>query len=764
MAMSATVEAERTAALLGGGGPAVPVVDGAGRAAPGRRPLEPTAAGRAPLRRPRGDAGVPRPRGGHDASRAGRAGRRRAGLRAGRRARSTRSPAASPASVTSTCGPLHGRLTTDEQDLALSEGPRRRVVVSTAVAESSLTVPGVRTVVDAGLSREPRTDHRRGLAGLVTVRVSRAAAEQRAGRAGREGPGAVYRCWSQAEHAHLAAHPLPEIADRRPDVVRARGWRSGVRPGGVGLALLDQPPVAALDAALATLRRPRRARRRRSGDRRRVARSPRSAPTPAWPARCSTGRRSSAPVAPRRWSRCSPRTCGPRVPTWWRRCARRGAEAGAWATVRASPGRPRCPPTLREHRGEPGLGDDLAVGTVVALAHPDRIARRRSGRAALPDGLRHRRGAAARRRRPRPASSGSRSPTSTAPPGARDAIVRSAAPLEESLALEAAVGRWDEPTTCAGARVGSSPVASPGWAPSSCAACRWPTPTRRSSQRRCATGCAREGLGVLRWSEAATALRDRLAFLHRALGEPWPDVSDDGLLAAIDDAGWPASSPGCAPRATWRASTSSSACGGCCPGPRPRASTSSRPSGSPCRAAAASASTTDPTSRCWRSGVQEMYGATATPRLADGRVPVLLHLLSPAGRPAAVTADLASFWTTGYPRHARRPARALPEALLARGPGHGRAAARHQAPRGDRLAHAQLGPVDLAVRSWYSLTLPGQLVVMRGPSTYQLSQPVHDGRGQPRLHLGVVGVVDLRAHLDRAARRQSARRRATWAT
>ena len=110
--------------------------------------------------------------------------------------------------------PLHGRLTAGEQDLALTAGARRRVVVSTAVAESSLTVPGVRTVVDAGLSREPRTDHRRGLAGLVTVGVSRAAAEQRAGRAGREAPGAVYRCWSQAEHAHLPAHPSPRSPPR----------------------------------------------------------------------------------------------------------------------------------------------------------------------------------------------------------------------------------------------------------------------------------------------------------------------------------------------------------------------------------------------------------------------------------------------------------------------------------------------------------------------------------------------------------------------
>ena len=73
------------------------------------------------------------------------------------------------------------------------------MVLATAVAESSLTVPGVRAVVDAGLARVPRTDHRRGLAGLVTVRVSAAVAEQRAGRAGREGPGRVLRCWPEGE-------------------------------------------------------------------------------------------------------------------------------------------------------------------------------------------------------------------------------------------------------------------------------------------------------------------------------------------------------------------------------------------------------------------------------------------------------------------------------------------------------------------------------------------------------------------------------------
>src|SRR5690606_13672917 len=147
---------------------------------------------------------------------------------------------------------LHGRLSAAEQDRALTEGPGRRVVVSTAVAESSLTVPGVRVVVDAGFSREPRTDHVRGLAGLVTVPVSRAAAEQRAGRAGRLGPGVVLRCWSEADHAHLAAHPDPEIrtADLTAFVLEVARWGS---EDPQELALLDQPPAHAIRTARQTL-------------------------------------------------------------------------------------------------------------------------------------------------------------------------------------------------------------------------------------------------------------------------------------------------------------------------------------------------------------------------------------------------------------------------------------------------------------------------------------------------------------------------------
>ena len=149
--------------------------------------------------------------------------------------------------------PLHGRLPAAAQDAALQAGPRRRVVLATALAESSLTVPGVRVVVDAGLSRVPRADLSRGLGSLVTVRASRAAVTQRAGRAGREGPGAVYRCWTAAEHDRLPAHDEPEVttADLTAFALELACWGA---PGGRGLALLDPPPPAALLVAEQTLR------------------------------------------------------------------------------------------------------------------------------------------------------------------------------------------------------------------------------------------------------------------------------------------------------------------------------------------------------------------------------------------------------------------------------------------------------------------------------------------------------------------------------
>ncbi|WP_255495649.1 helicase-related protein, partial [Nocardia sp. GTS18] len=148
--------------------------------------------------------------------------------------------------------PLHGRLAGAAQDSALRPGARRRVVLSTAVAESSLTVPGVRAVVDSGLSRVSRVDHRRGLSGLATVRVSAAVAEQRAGRAGREAPGRAWRCWPEYEHHTLPAYPDPEIrtAELTRLALELACWGT---PDGSALAWWDAPPEGALTAARTVL-------------------------------------------------------------------------------------------------------------------------------------------------------------------------------------------------------------------------------------------------------------------------------------------------------------------------------------------------------------------------------------------------------------------------------------------------------------------------------------------------------------------------------
>ncbi len=545
--------------------------------------------------------------------------------------------------------PLHGRLTSAEQDLALTLGARRRVVVSTSVAESSLTVPGVRTVVDGGLSREPRTDHARGLAGLVTVRVSRAAADQRAGRAGREAAGAAYRCWSQAEHGHLSEHPLPEIAtaDLTSFALEAALWGA---PGGAGLALLDPPPVIALEAATRTL--VDLGALTADGE---VSEQGRAIAGLATDPRLARALLAGAPlVGAERAAEVVAllsedlRTPGTDLVATLRLLRRggSGAATGAWKHAARRLHR-ALPDDLRRHRGEAGLGDDLAVGTVVALAHPDRVARRRSGSqaylmvsgtgAVLPRGV---------------DAAGLTEWIAVADvertAGARDALVRSAAALEESLALEAAASRWEESDEVRwdDARLVARRVTRLGAIELGSVALSDPAPALVA--RALEDGLTREGLGVLRWSDAATALRDRLDFLHRSLGDPWPDVGDDGLLATIDT--WLGDE--LARVRTHRDLARIDVLAGLRRLlPWPAAGRLDElaperlvvPSGSTVRLDYA------PDQPVLAVRVQEMFGASTVPRLAGGRVPVLLHLLSPAGRPAAVTADLASFWTSGYP-------------------------------------------------------------------------------------------------------------------
>ncbi|WP_246042658.1 ATP-dependent helicase HrpB [Streptomyces globosus] len=569
---------------------------------------------------------------------------------------------------------VHGRAPAAVQDAVLAPrtGGGRRVVLATSVAESSLTVPGVRVVVDSGLAREPRTDHARGLGALATVRASRAAARQRAGRAGREAPGTVYRCWSEAEHGLLPAFPAPEIrlADLAGFALQAACWGD---PDASGLALLDRPPAGAMAAARAVLASvgavdgagratPRGKRMARLGLHPRLARALVDGPAAAGTAGPEAVRRVAEVVA--LLSEEPPREYGDDLVAAWRRAAAGGdayaarwrAEARRLASLAAA--EPSAASGGRTDGGGRGAdrgadrgqgGDDRLAGLVVALAFPERVARRQgpgrflmaSGtRAALPEGSRL-------------ASAGDWLAVAVADrsAGSADARLRLAAPLDGDTALAAAEHllvsaqevHWEEGDVVARAveRLGAIALAErPLTAPD-------PALLRAALLR----GLAEEGpAGLLRWSKEAAALRERLSFLHRTPGGDWPDVSDAALTARAEDWLEPELS-----RARRRADLARIDAGRALARLLPWASGEAArldelaperievPSGSRIRV---DYSGEQPVLAV---KLQELFGLAETPRVGGvPGVPVLVHLLSPAGRPAAVTADLASFWRSGY--------------------------------------------------------------------------------------------------------------------
>ncbi|WP_407318529.1 ATP-dependent helicase HrpB [Isoptericola halotolerans] len=551
--------------------------------------------------------------------------------------------------------PLHGRLPGAEQDRALQATSGRRVIVSTAVAESSLTVPGVRVVVDAGLVREPRTDHHRGLAGLVTRSVSQAAAEQRAGRAGRQGPGTVYRCWSEAEHARLEPHPRPEIqtADLTGPMLELAVWGA---PGGKGLALLDAPPpaaAAAADAVLAELGAvtadgvvtargraiaavgtdPRLARALLDGA---EAVGPRVAAETVALLAADGGPSDVDLSAALRRQRSAPGRSNP-----WRR------EADRWERVVArrerSPRDDRAGTSIGTH----GVSLDLAVGIVTALAHPDRIARKRPG------SDRYLMAGGAGARLPGGALAGSEwlaVAEATRSPGQPDALVRSAVPIDEATAREAGASllRTVDDVAWRDGRLVSRRVERLGAIELSAKPLtRPPSELVAAAVQR---GLRSEGIDLVPWPPAAVSLRRRLAFLHAALGEPWPDVSDAALEDHVPAWLGPDLDRVRTGRDLRRVDTTT-ALRRLLPWPEaarldvlaPERVTV--PTGSALRV-----DYSDPDRPTLAARIQEVFGWQGAPALADGRVPLVLELLSPAQRPAAVTADLAGFWRTGYPQ------------------------------------------------------------------------------------------------------------------
>jgi ATP-dependent helicase HrpB len=542
---------------------------------------------------------------------------------------------------------LHGQAPAAVQDAVLAgASARRRVILSTSVAESSLTVPGVRIVVDSGLAREPRVDHARGLGSLTTVRASLATATQRTGRAGREGPGAAFRCWPEAEDGTRARWPAPEIAvaDLAPFALQAACWGD---PDAVGLALLDAPPAGALAAAREVLAAigavdpgsgrptPRGTRMSRAGVHPRLARALLDGAAAVGP------RRAAEVVA--LLSEEPPRSYGDDLASAWR-TARRGGDAYA-ARWRAESR--RLASAASSAADVTSGSDDAAAGLVAALAFPERVARRRGGGYLMASGTAAQLGGGSRL--------GGVEWLAVAvadrPAGAASARVRLAAAIDEGtarMAAEPLLSAYEEVGWSGGDVVARS-VESLGAIELTARPLRSPAPERLRAAL--ADGLRGEGTSLLRWTRDAEGLRQRLAFLHRELGEPWPDVSEAALLDPDRVEAWLGPELG---RARRRADLERIEAGQALSRLLPWATGEAArldelaperigvPSGSRIRVSY------EGEQPVLAAKLQELFGWTETPRIAGGRVPLLIHLLSPAGRPAAVTADLASFWRDGY--------------------------------------------------------------------------------------------------------------------
>ena len=576
---------------------------------------------------------------------------------------------------------LFGAMPAADQDAALQPSPagRRRVVLATDIAETSLTVAGVRVVVDAGLARRPRHDPRSGLTRLHTGAAARSSADQRAGRAGRTEPGVAYRLWSPAEHATRAAYPDPEIAtvDLASLALELAVW--GADPA--DLAFLDPPPPAALADARSLL-----------DDL--GALDPEGRPTPSGRAMAALPLHPrlarmviDATATDRGWAACvlaavledrdvlrgRPDDLPTDIESRARlvaepRATHPDADRGALGSARrrATELARRAGVRPRELRA-----DDL--GPVLALAYPDRIAQRRSrGR------VRMRAGGGAWIPATDPLADEDLLVVASLDAADGDARVRLAAALDPADVEAAAAGAievvdavaWDDgrddlrrrTERRLGALVlaAADGPAAPG--PATTAALLERVRTTR--------------LGLLRWSDGARSLQQRVAFVRRHARPDWPDLDDEALLATLPE--WLAPMvPGASSRRDLARVDLTQALlarlGHHHRAELDRLAPTHVELGNGRRLAIDYGDAeVGPTAS---ARVQDLYGTTAHPTVADGRVPVVVSLLSPAGRPVQITADLPGFWTGSwsevrkelagrYPKHAwpADPASASPGA------------------------------------------------------------------------------------------------------
>jgi ATP-dependent helicase HrpB len=550
--------------------------------------------------------------------------------------------------------PLYGQLPAAEQDRAIAPAPggRRKVVLATSIAETSLTIEGIRIVVDSGLRRIPAFDPATGLTTLETRRVSRAAADQRRGRAGRTAPGIAYRLWNEGQTGALEAFDTPEIlvADLAGFALDLASW--GVSDP-ASLRFLDPPPAAAWSEAVALLGQ--------------------------LEALDDSGR-----ITAEGWA-LSKLPLHPRLGHMVNRAADRGTAAELavllgerglggdstdlnhrLARFRADTSRRAADARALALRwgGLPGRETD--TGPMLALAYPDRIAQR----AGAPGRFRLANGRAASLNPADPLAVSPFLAVSEVSGSAAGGIIRAAAPLSretiETLFASRIGGEivllWDGPSSSVRARrrraydavmLADDPI---------------PVPSTEPETSDAAALLARHIADRLPWAKDQRELLDLVAFLRRTVGEPWADLGTfpvEEIAAALHgrtslaDVRSSDLDALLSPHLSWRQIEEAQ---------RALPSHFVAPTG-----------TRVPIDYTAEAGpsieirVQELYGLDAHPAVAQGRVPLTLVLLSPAYRPVQTTRDLPGFWRGSwkdvvkdmrgrYPKHVwpDDPARALP--------------------------------------------------------------------------------------------------------
>ncbi len=567
---------------------------------------------------------------------------------------------------------LHGQLNLEAQLAAMAPARRGagKIVLATAIAESSLTIAGVRLVVDSGLSRRNRFDPATGMDGLITVPASLASAEQRRGRAGRLGPGRCLRLWSAAEQQRRPAYDTPELleVDPLPITLQLAAWGAGL---GEQLAWIDPPPTAGMQEAQRLLVQlgALGAQGRISAHGQAMARlglHPRLAhmlllaqergwldlgcslavllserdPLDRRQAGCDLLRRLDWLAHDQRDGRQQQRRQLHQLKAQLQRQVRAGgsgSDSGAGAAPAGGPtgGAPLPPPSV-----------DAMAARLVSWAYPERVALNRGsgdGRWLLRGG----RGALLHADDPLAACRALA--IASLDDQGQEARVLLAVPLGEGLLAELAEqdgepveqAVWDKKARRVRCerllRLGALVLERQPW----------PQADERAVQRAWLEGLQQLGLEALPWGERSRELRQRLELAHRLLGPPWPDRSLAHLAETLEQ--W------LVPYLEGRRSAQElqgldllEALWGDLDWPRRRELDTLLPTSLQVPSGRALPIRYGSEGPVLAVKLQEMFGCHDSPRLLQGRLPLTLELLSPAGRPAAITQDLGRFWDSGY--------------------------------------------------------------------------------------------------------------------